>query len=187
MFLTHHSKSKQSTGREFIVAQFLPHRAARVLFLYLVYIRPFAELLCQEQGSFHTWPDPARDILFQSLLHGQCWSTARFHQLLTAATRKVWCHPVHPHWYRQISIAVAEKHVRGAHAFINQLNDKSPHADPDVAFAWQSGHRPVQRAQTYSLDSAFPTKLQPALLHAYAQVSHMWHCFLHLDRATAPP
>jgi hypothetical protein len=54
MLLTRHSKSKRSTGREFIVARFLPHRAACVLFLYLVYIRPFAELLYREQGSFHT-------------------------------------------------------------------------------------------------------------------------------------
>jgi hypothetical protein len=41
IYLTRHSKSKRSTGREFIVARFLPPCAGHILFLYLVYIRPF--------------------------------------------------------------------------------------------------------------------------------------------------
>jgi hypothetical protein len=48
MFLTRYSKSKRSTSREFILARFLLYRVARVLFLYLVYIRLFAKLLCRE-------------------------------------------------------------------------------------------------------------------------------------------
>jgi hypothetical protein len=36
MYLTRHSKSKRSTGREFIVARFLPTCAGHILFLYLV-------------------------------------------------------------------------------------------------------------------------------------------------------
>jgi hypothetical protein len=113
-------------------------------------------------------------------VRGQRWPTDRFRQLLTVATEKVWCHPVHPCWYRQISIAVAQKHVQGAEAFVNRLDDTTPQADPDVAFAWQSGQRPLQRGQTYGLDGAFPTKLQPALLHVYSQVSSKWHRFLNL-------
>jgi hypothetical protein len=48
IYLTRYSKSKRSMGREFIVARFLPTYAGHILFLYLVYIRPFAELLCRE-------------------------------------------------------------------------------------------------------------------------------------------
>lgn len=58
-------------------------------------------------------------------------------------------------------------HVQGAEVFVNRLDDTTPQADPDVAFAWPSGHRPLQLAQTYGLDGAFPTKLQPALRHVY--------------------
>lgn len=50
MYLTRHSKSKRATGGEFIVARFLPTCAGHILCLYLVYIRPFAEPLCREQG-----------------------------------------------------------------------------------------------------------------------------------------
>lgn len=63
---------------------------------------------------------------------------------------------------------------------IDLNNDTSTGADPRVVFAWQSGHRPHERARTYGLDGAFPTRLKPALLQAYARVSHAWHNFLYL-------
>jgi hypothetical protein len=57
-----------------------------------------------------------------------------------------------------------------------------------VVFAWQSGHRPIQRAYTYGLDGAFPDSLQPALLRVYKWVSSEWHRFLQLEQSKpAPP
>ncbi|KAJ5293540.1 uncharacterized protein N7443_009493 [Penicillium atrosanguineum] len=179
IYLTRHSKSKRSTGREFIVARFLPPCAGHILFLYLVYIRPFAELLCREQNASSTALRPTDSFLFRSLVSGKRWQPSHFHQILTDATSKVWYHRVHPRWYRQISIAVAEKHVQTASRCLNRFDDKSAQANPDVVFAWQSGHRPLQRAQTYGLDGAFPTKLQPALLRVYETASHAWHDFLY--------
>ncbi|KAB8212659.1 hypothetical protein BDV33DRAFT_211083, partial [Aspergillus novoparasiticus] len=64
------------------------------------------------------------------------------------------------------------------HRPFNRFDDKSLHADPNVAFAWQSGHRPIARALNYGLDGAFPTQLQPSLLQAYEWVSTRWHEFL---------
>lgn len=52
--------------------------------------------------------------------------------------------------------------------------------------AWQSGHRPLQRARTYGLDGAFPTRLQPQLLECYDHVSTRWHEFLHLPSKLEP-
>ena len=49
----------------------------------------------------------------------------------------------------------------------NRIDDKGPEADLNVVFAWQSGHRPLQRGTNYGLDGAFPTQMQPALLRAY--------------------
>jgi hypothetical protein len=57
----------------------------------------------------------------------------------------------------------------------------------NVVFAWQSGHRPIQRATTYGLDGAFPTQLQPALLRAYEWASTRWHEFLHQPSKVMPP
>jgi hypothetical protein len=54
---------------------------------------------------------------------------------------------------------------------VNRFDDVSNTADKNVVFAWQSGHRPLQRANNYGLDGAFPTKLQPQLLELYKEVS----------------
>jgi hypothetical protein len=39
--LTRHHKAKRSTNREFFVVRCLPARTGRILYYYLVYIRPF--------------------------------------------------------------------------------------------------------------------------------------------------
>jgi hypothetical protein len=53
----------------------------------------------------------------------------------------------------------------------NRYDDTTSEADSGVAFAWQSGHRPIQRGTSYGLDGAFPDSLQPALLRVYKWVS----------------
>ena len=42
-----HAKSWRTTNNEFIVVRFLPEEAGRILYYYLVYIRPFACMLYQ--------------------------------------------------------------------------------------------------------------------------------------------
>ena len=179
IYLIRHNKSKRYTGHEFNVARFLSACASRILFLYLVYIRPFAELLCREQG-FSTCAGSGNRLLFWSLTQGRSWTTANFHRLLTTATQKKWGQSITPQKYRQLSIGITEKHVRGAQLPSDLNNDTGTGADPGVVFAWQSGHRPHERARTYGLDGSFPTRLQPALLQAYARVSHAWHDFLYM-------
>lgn len=63
----------------------------------------------------------------------------------------------------------------------NRFDDRGPNADPNVAFAWQSRHRPIVRNSNYGLDGAFPTQLQPSLLRVYKWVSTRWHEFLGHD------
>ncbi|RGP58413.1 hypothetical protein FSPOR_11888 [Fusarium sporotrichioides] len=66
----------------------------------------------------------------------------------------------------------------GQAARISKFDDTTCAASGDAAFAWQSGHRPMQRYSTYGLDGAFPDQLQPALLRIYARISADWHKFL---------
>lgn len=73
--------------------------------------------------------------------------------------------------YRQLSIAVTEKHVECISRPFDRNDDNSADAAIEVAYAWQSGHRPVQRGTTYGIDSAFPDSLQPALLEVYCWAS----------------
>lgn len=80
--------------------------------------------------------------------------------------------------YRQLSIAVTEKHVKCISRPFDRNDDKSADAAIEVTYAWQSGHRPVQRGTTYGIDSAFPDSLQPALLEVYYWASTEWHKFI---------
>ncbi|KAJ0129491.1 Uncharacterized protein HZ326_27411 [Fusarium oxysporum f. sp. albedinis] len=80
--------------------------------------------------------------------------------------------------YRQLVIAVTEKHIREVYTPFNRYDNCSNNADLNVVFAWQSEHRPLQRGITYRLDGAYPFKLQPSLLRAYEWASIRWHEFI---------
>jgi hypothetical protein len=88
--------------------------------------------------------------------------------------------------YRQLSIAITEKHIKRISKPFNRYDDKSRAANIDVAFSWQSGHRPLQRGATYGVDAAFPDSLQPALLRVYEWASREWHEFLMIESPILP-
>ncbi|KAL6408084.1 hypothetical protein AUP68_08457 [Ilyonectria robusta] len=111
--------------------------------------------------------------------NGKAWTSTRLTALLKAASKKVWDRGVNSRVYRQLAIGITEKHVREVYSPFNRYDDRSTDADRNVVFAWQSGHRPMQRAVTYGLDGAYPHQLQPSLLRAYEWASTRWHEFLH--------
>jgi hypothetical protein len=87
----------------------------------------------------------------------------RAHQGLEEADTRQCCIPFGVQVYRQLSVAVTEKHVKQISNLFNRYDDKTAMADLEVVFAWQSGHRPIQRETTYGIDGAYPDSLQPAL------------------------
>jgi hypothetical protein len=50
IYLTRSHKAKRSTNREFFVARFLPVQLGHLFYKYLVYIRPFIDMLARELG-----------------------------------------------------------------------------------------------------------------------------------------
>jgi hypothetical protein len=173
-----HAKSRRTTNNEFIVVRFLPEEAGRILYCYLVYIRPFACMLyrvCLETEidstllfSLPSSPrEPVKTYALTKTLARQTTSTLGF--------------PLSVKIYRQVSIAITEKHVQDISRPFNQYDDRSKDADINVVFSWQSGHRPLQRGVTYGIDGAFPDSLQPALLLIYEWASDKWHKFLQLQ------
>ncbi|KAH7199165.1 hypothetical protein BKA60DRAFT_411898, partial [Fusarium oxysporum] len=179
VYVIRHHKAKRLTNREFYVVRFLPIRLGRVLYKYLVYIRKVADLLRREQTGYnHSGQQLSQTrLLFHS--NGKAWPTSRLTAILTKATLEVWQQAVNVRMYRQLAIAVTEKHVREVHIPFNRYDDCSSDADINVALAWQSGHRPLQRGVTYGLDGAYPFRLQPPLLRAYEWASTRWHEFIH--------
>ena len=100
-------------------------------------------------------------LLLSDQMQYRPWNPARLTTILKTVTSRVWGWPVTTQLYRQLSIAITEKHVQEVHKPFNRCDDKGSGADPNVAFAWQSGHCPLQRATMYGLDGAFPSQLQP--------------------------
>lgn len=194
LYILRHHKAKRRTNREFVVARFLPARLAHVVYLYLVWIRRLDALLRREENHRPANDD---DELHQRLLFrtdGKLWKTNRLTRVIEQATTVLWGRSVNVRLYRQLSIGITERHVREVHRPFNRFDDRTSEADLNVAFAWQSGHRPLERGATYGLDGAFPSALQPSLLRAYQWVSTRWHEFLHVasklslsDQSTARP
>jgi hypothetical protein len=106
--------------------------------------------------------------------------------VIRASSKEVWNRGINARVYRQLAIGITEKHVREVHSPFNRYDDSSSDADLNVTFAWQSGHRPLQRGITYGLDGAYPHQLQPSLLRAYQWASTKWHEFLHQASQYAP-
>jgi hypothetical protein len=179
IYITRSHKAKRSTNREFIVARFFPSQVGHLMYIHLVYIRPFVDLLAREQQP-HV--DACSPFLFRSRRESDSphWSTERLTNIIRRFTREVWDQGITLRLLRQICIGIADKHVREVSRPFNRFDDRTDRADRGVIFAWSSGHRPLQRARTYGLDGAFPTHLQPQLLERYEWVSVCWHEFLHL-------
>ncbi|KAL5371137.1 hypothetical protein DPSP01_014468 [Paraphaeosphaeria sporulosa] len=176
--LIRHHKARRSTNREFYVARYLSARASQIVYYYLVYIWPFVRMLRRERRD--SLSNHISTLLFCSdQTPNRPWEARKLTAILQRASTRVWGWPVNAQLCRQLTIAITEKHVKEVHQRFNRYDDRSPNADINVAFAWQSGHRPLQRANTYGLDGAFPTHLQPSLLRVYEWVSMRWHEFLH--------
>ncbi|KAJ4065542.1 hypothetical protein NW761_015265, partial [Fusarium oxysporum] len=184
IYLTRSHKAKRSTNREFVVARFLPIQVGHIVYRYLVYIRPFVDMLAREQYPYIrecSW------YMFRYRFEPDSspWATERLTGIIKCYTGKAWGQSVTLRLLRQLCIGIAEKHVREVIRPFNRFDDRTDAADRGVASAWQSGHRPLQRARTYGLDGAFPTKLQPQLLELYEWVSVRWHEFLHIPSRLA--
>ena len=177
--VTRHTKARSVTNQEFQVARMLPDEIGRLLYQYLVYIRPFTYMLQRRCYGI----DVESSLLFCSPQRpDRLWKTHVLSGALRRLTESTVGRAFGTHVYRQLSIAVTEKHVRQIRNPFDRHNDRTGNTDSSVAFAWQSGHRPWQRACMYGLDGAFPDSLQPALLQLYKWVSLEWHQFLQLGQ-----
>jgi hypothetical protein len=148
--------------------------------MYLVYVRPFADMLHRKCHG----REQDRRLLFAAADQPQRpWGADVLTKALKPLTLDVCGAAFGVQVYRQVSTAVTERHIKSLSQPFNRYDDKSLHADIEVAFAWQSGHRPMQRGISYGIDAAYPDSLQPALLRVYKWASAEWHRFLKLNHS----
>ncbi|SCO92411.1 uncharacterized protein FRV6_16539 [Fusarium oxysporum] len=115
VYVARHHKAKRQTNREFYAVRFLPARLSRAMYLYLVYIRGLANLLRREQVGHSEIVQKGSDERNERLLfhvNGRAWSTSRLTEILVKATSKIWNQAINVRLYRQLAIAITERHVR---------------------------------------------------------------------------
>lgn len=168
LYITRHSKARKTTNQEFQVARYLPAEDSVSLAIYLIYIRPLADMI--HRSCFETNRD--RKYLFSSLEDpDKSWKPSRLTAVLRKLTKDIAGVELGVQVYRQLSIAVTERHLAHISKPFTRFDDKTAEADFGVALAWQSGHRPMQQGTSYGIDAAFPDSLQPALLRVYKWAS----------------
>jgi hypothetical protein len=161
VYSTRHTKARRSTNQEFHVARYLPTEDSALVAKYLVYVRPFANMLWRICHSF----GHERRLLLASMENPERpWKSDVLTKALKTLTHGICDVAFGVLVYRQLSVAVTERHIKQIRRPFNRYDDKSTDAAINVAFAWQSAHRPIQRGIAYGIDRAYPDSLQPALL-----------------------
>lgn len=158
--------------------RFLPISIALNVYNYLVYIRRVVCMLRRRCLNY----DNNSPLLFSPAASSASWKTAIISKELRHFCK---ISPGFPtefgfRLYRQISIAITERHIRENSRYFNRHDETQIESKAGAALAWQSGHRPTQRYSMHGLDRAYPDQLQPALLQLYLNASEQWHAFLHL-------
>ncbi|RKK10802.1 hypothetical protein BFJ66_g16872 [Fusarium oxysporum f. sp. cepae] len=142
--ITRHHKARLATNNEFYIVRFFSIPVSRLIFQYLVYIRPVAISILRK--CFHIEHTDA--LLFSPLsqigLKSTPWTVSTFTKELRRHCSAAAGIPpgIGVQMYRQISIAITERHVHDAAIRFNRFDDTTGTAGPEVAYAWQSGHRP---------------------------------------------
>lgn len=169
-----YNKANTNTNNSFYIMRSPCPLVQRILYLYLVYIRPFRSLISQNLGAQSK--NSANPHLFSTHKSATaCFSSDQAHSSLRKSTAKCDA-PTTTSLYRQTATSIAKKHLPSLVASFNPNTPKDYNRFLQL-LAFQTGHRPVTHASAYALKHGFPTKLQPDLINRYLVNSHMWHKF----------
>ncbi|EMD86838.1 hypothetical protein COCHEDRAFT_1218347 [Bipolaris maydis C5] len=169
-----YNKANTNTNNSFYIVRSPCPIVQRILYLYLVYIRPFRGLISRNLGILPK--NSTNPHLFSTHESAtSCFSSDQAYASLKKATAGCSV-PMNTSLYRQTAVSIAKKHLPGLVAPFDPSTPKDYNGFLQL-LAFQTGHRPVTHASAYALEHGFPTKLQPDLIDRYLVNSHMWHEF----------
>jgi hypothetical protein len=180
-YINEYHKAKASNNYEIYAARFLPDSVGRLLFLYLVYVRPFcSSLIWQTTGSStnHT----SEHLLFCHLTSPHVpWKSSILSNILKSSSKR---HLPSAQFrianYRQVAVAIADAFLKDE---VEKFNFRDVFQDPvGTVIAWQTGHSLSIRQGNYAGLKEYPLNLQPRLLDQYLKVSEAWHRWLEVDK-----
>ena len=190
----------KTTNQEFQVVRYLPAKDSIALAIYLIYIRPLADMI--HRSCFGTNKD--RKHLFSSVEDPEKhWKPSRLTAALRKLTKDVTGIEIGVQVYRQLSIAVTERHLAHISKPFNRFDDKHTRQKFDVLNRRVAGAKgkPAQaksagleavRGGPYiglfsrSFASSFPRSRFPLPLLLNITTGHRYHLRL-LDRGPFLP
>jgi hypothetical protein len=169
-----YNKANTNTNNSFYIVRSPCPIVQKILYLYLVYIRPFRSLVSRDlRAQSKNSTNPHLFSTHESAT--ACFSSDQAHSSLRKSTAKC-AAPTTTSLYRQTATSIAKKHLPSLVASFDP-NTPKDHNGFLQLLAFQTGHKPVTHASAYALEHGFPTKLQPDLINRYLVNSHMWHEF----------
>ncbi|GAB7336841.1 hypothetical protein MBLNU13_g00013t1 [Cladosporium sp. NU13] len=171
-----YNKACTNTNNSFYVVRSPCPAVERMLFVFLVYLRPLRDMIARKILFGETNTDPNRHIFSK---HDQMVTGFKPSDCLRSLRAATVDSPMKMTMrnYRQISVAMSKRHIP------DLLKAFDPHTPNDLngmlhLLSFQTGHKPSTHAGAYALERGFPSKLQPDLIHRYIENSDLWQKFL---------
>lgn len=181
--VTTYDKSQKRRIRTKYVFKLLPDRLSQLLVQYLVYVLPFTQIVSKRQDDFLFGDSRGR------------WGENQLSAAVAVATAKHLGVRLTVSGWRQVAIAIGDKHLRRATRIwgdeaeeeeglaVAEGDDEADFIQSamEQALTQQAGHGRLAAHNHYAIDSGFLNQLGPDLVHVYSLASRAWHDFLHLE------
>lgn len=175
-----YNKACTSTNNSFYIVRSPSPAVERMLFVFLVYLRPMRDMIARKLLIREATTESNRHLFSKHDQFTSCFSSAGCLRSLQLATTYAPLTMTMRN-YRQISVAMSKRHIP------HLLKPFDPHTPNDLdgflrLLSFQTGHKPATHAGAYALERAFPAKLQPDLIHRYMENSDVWQKFLMIGK-----
>jgi hypothetical protein len=185
-FLTEYHKARSSTNYAFYVARFFPSLVDRLLYTYLVYMRPYVERLAvqvrQSKDAAHGGVSSTKattPYLFTDVRKEESfWPTTILTKALKASSQSLDL-SFSVHNYRHVAIGTIRKHIPPITDPLSNRPDRKSDFFTQ-AHIFQAAHGP-QVDGHYAMDQEYQTKCQPSALNTYFAASQRWWRWLQMD------
>ena len=177
-YIMEYHKTRAATNRSHFVVQYLPRKVRELLVLFIMFIRPFANLLFNQITFKKNSSDG--DYLFSSEDKSDlCWKGQKLSETLQRENLSRLKVRLNIWSYRHIVVAIAREHVMEIAGHFEKDDtawEDILSQDKDIhIYAWQTGHRRSTNISTYRLNKAYPSRLQPELSKQFLRISEVWH------------
>jgi hypothetical protein len=183
VIITEYTKARGRMNKSFYIVRFLPLLVSQILFQYLVYVRPFAEALSSQAqlgSQVATSLDQYSFVLTRT--DDRPFHTNDLSAIISKQTKKVLGTPLATASYRQATLAIAKKHIATIAKPLDPYSARTGSNALLLGVAHQAGHTIQTLMDSYAINKAYPTRLQPELIYQYKIVSELWHQWLQLGQ-----